>query len=216
MGQTRAEMSMDYKVSTYRPNRPDTRKMTSYGCMSTWMHRQKQLAYFKSRRSLADIVYPLEERRPIIVPAPLGMPTMYDTYIGRHLPYTPYQNNVGRESWPTGAPVHGCHPVDPSSCHSGTWPHVKEVMQAEGKRLVFVDGQVAVNKSIRKGNSQVEGGELRLPDTAVSQRVSSRNGARKAQHGRVGVDNCLAKPIARYDMIDVKKAIEKDNWSILR
>merc|ERR1711962_280783 len=81
-------MSMDYKKKTYRPHRPDTRNITSYGSMSKWISRMHESPVVNVRgdvaRHLIERAHPTPQftkKRPRITASPAGMPTMHDTYV---------------------------------------------------------------------------------------------------------------------------------------
>ncbi|KAH9515233.1 hypothetical protein Btru_013963 [Bulinus truncatus] len=203
-------MSLDYKVSTYRLNRPGTRNITSYGCMSSWMPRQKQRVVLPESYISRDI-----SRRPVLPPTPLGMPSMRDVYLHRRPVRLTESLSVYRgcgsdnkqhaDKLATSVnEMKYASNEDKLSTmlregnHGGSWRHLKEVMQAAGRRMVFVDGQVASNEAILGKVNDDDATEGRPNIRRISSR--SRNIA----------------PVARYDLIDVRKGLEKYNWSILR
>ncbi|KAI8786470.1 hypothetical protein BgiBS90_011608 [Biomphalaria glabrata] len=193
-------MSLDYKVSAYKPSRPITRSVTNYGSMSSWMPRQRQSLVLPSSygKSLHDL-----GTRPLLPPTPLGMPSLHDTYLNRPSPF-----NLG-EATQTYRSCHDLHVSQGSNPlkddeyssavmrhgrlgQNGSWRHLKEVMQAAGNRLVFVDGQIASKDGIM-GSLKENQGDF-LPTIAPNKKAVNMSNNTQQE-----------PPIARYDLIDIRK-----------
>ncbi|GFS09439.1 zinc finger SWIM domain-containing protein 6 [Elysia marginata] len=103
----------------------------------------------------------------------------------------------------------------------GSWRHVKEVLQAGGNRIVFVDGQVASNDMMKI--DQIPGGHLILPSVdcpgrgTPSPRLVQQLSRMDTNTFYVGKDRPTQQvPVARYDELDATHGVQKNNWNIMR
>ncbi|XP_059156109.1 uncharacterized protein LOC131941117, partial [Physella acuta] len=103
--------------------------------------------------------------------------------------------------------------LDPSSLRhgrlGGSWKHVKEVMQPGGKRLVFVDGQIAADEHIKSNMAAAD----------VTRSASDLNRVNMVNHAHTGRHRTSLLeqiPVARYDMLDIRRGLERENWNIVR
>ncbi|XP_011428129.3 uncharacterized protein [Magallana gigas] len=156
-------MSMDFRKNTYRPNRPDSRFRTSYALMSQWMMQLGNRSNAPVEGYVSQPNFPTKHsagnvygRRSRMVNSD-GAPSPYnpdaaqlaamDESIPPHLRFSTnngyddfhksYQQ-VSQQFPNKHFPVFG----PPKLRHGragGSWRHVKEVLQAGGRRIVFVD-----------------------------------------------------------------------------
>ncbi|XP_063412184.1 uncharacterized protein LOC134694989 isoform X1 [Mytilus trossulus] len=182
-------MSLDYRKYTYRPKRQDTRFRTSYSQMSQWMSKTQ-----KQNRGLPDAMQMslpnvMRDSRPInsnndmvafgSAPLPGAAMASIDEDVPPHLRYS---HNAGYDDyhkafrtvsnqWPsTSYPAFG-PPRLRQGRAGGSWRHVKEVLQAGGNRIVFVDGHVRWEDNVKI--DETPGGHLIQPD-ARAIRIQSR------------------------------------------
>lgn len=222
-------MSMDFRKNTYRPNRPDSRFRTSYALMSQWMmqlgNRPKapvegyvSQPNFPTKHSAGNVY----GRRSRMVNSD-GAPSPYnpdaaqlaamDESIPPHLRFSTnngyddfhksYQQ-VSQQFPNKHFPVFG----PPKLRHGragGSWRHVKEVLQAGGRRIVFVDGQIAYEDSIKIDD--VPRGHLIKPD-ARQDRPLSRSQSFSQNRDR--------RPDATIYGLERKKGMEQGNWAVMR
>ncbi|XP_005104926.2 uncharacterized protein LOC101862746 [Aplysia californica] len=245
-------MSLDYRKKTYRPSRPNTRNITSYGSMSKWISRQHENPAPRPEvaRHLMERANPspqFTKKRPIIKPSPTGMPSMYDTYMNKSsavldetLPvHLRYSNHCGYDdfhkafravqdkhpelSYPhfgPPSPVNGWHSQRKlrHGRQGGSWRHVREVLQAGGNRIVFVDGQVSSDDLMKLDS--IPGGHLILPEVdrgTPSPRLVQQMNRLYDNSVAISTDRRVQQvPLAKYSMLESQRALEKDNWNIMR
>lgn len=253
-------MSMDYKKKTYRPSRPDTRNVTSYGSMSKWISRQNETPFpLQPRgevpRHLIDRANPspqFTKKRPRMRQSPAGHPTMYDSWFNNTSAVMPrtapldhsapldqsvpihlrYSNHCGYDDYHKAfRSIEDKHPDltyphygPPRLRHGrqgGSWRHVKEVLQAGGHRIVFVDGQISSDDIIKMDN--VPGGHLILPEynrgTPSPRLVQQMNRLPGLHDNSVAISRSPRLqqiPVARYSELDAIRGMEKDNWHVMR
>lgn len=165
-------MSMDFTKTVYRPKRSDNRYRTSYALMSQWMGRKGSGQAYKREglpQSYAiamqgNAAFPTRNLRSAegFEPArymdsfdqqPAGISAQQasiDENVPVHLRYSEGQghddfhkafNQISKhhpsKSFPDFGPPRLRH-----GRAGGSWRHVKEVLQAGGHRIVFVDGVV--------------------------------------------------------------------------
>ncbi|XP_025109482.1 uncharacterized protein LOC112573386 isoform X2 [Pomacea canaliculata] len=94
----------------------------------------------------------------------------------------------------------------------GSWRHVKEVLQAGGKRIVFVDGQISANDVLKLDH--VPGGHLILP--SHTGHSTSDDHVPLLDSFRSVILPPPSVPQANYRPVTVQKGLEKDNWAIIR
>lgn len=213
-------MSLDYRKNTYRPKRQDNRFRTSYSQMSQWMARsakQNRCLPEAMQKSLPNImndvrpVYGSDDLVPFSsAPIPGAAMASIDENIPPHLRYS---SNAGYDDfhrafrsvsnqWPsTSYPVFG----PPRLRHGragGSWRHVKEVLQAGGSRIVFVDGHVRLEDNVKI--DQIPGGHLIQPDArnmVIKSRASHRPGK--------------ITGMTTYHLSS-RQGIEQNNWNVIR
>lgn len=209
-------MSMDFSKHTYRPSRTDNRFRTSYALMSQWMNRQGSAEAYRKEPLNPSFAIAMQGNaafpKPTVVHrGPVnaeGAPPIYDTAkqaaVDENIPvHLRFSEGAGYDDfhrayqqlskqWPaTGFPEFG----PPRLRHGragGSWRHVKEVLQAGGARIVFVDGVIRLEDGTKIDD--IPGGHLIQPKiediksrhmiSARTQKMPSANGAQKAGETR--------------------------------
>ncbi|XP_076439987.1 uncharacterized protein LOC143279744 [Babylonia areolata] len=237
-------MALDYRKNTYRPNRPDTRMRTTYGIMSEWVqgpaavkprrvglpqgllarnNPSPKFANKRPRRGHQQYVYMrnnllpaasdprLDERRAALdeslpVHARYTSDCGYDDF---HKAYRAAKRVGPPEDFPLWGPPRLRH-----GRQGGSWRHVKEVLQAGGNRIVFVDGQISVKDT--QDLDTVPGGHLVLShrgpqlnrdlDAMLHKHMPS---PRPMQRDGAGTDR-------QCGAVTAQKGMEKNNWSVIR
>lgn len=237
-------MSLDYRKKTYRPSRPDTIKNTSYGVMSQWIDRQHEHLQPRGEvprhlRARNNPSPKFTKKRPIMRQSPAGMPTMYDTYVNKSsavldetLPvHLRYSSHCGYDDYHKAfRSIQDKHPElsfphfgPPRLRHGrqgGSWRHVRNVLQGNGSRIVFVDGQVS-HKDLMKIDS-IPGGHLILPEvdrgTPSPRLIQQMNRLNENSVAiALGKESRMQQvPVARYSELDAQRGLEKENWNIMR
>lgn len=210
-------MSLDFRKNTYRPKRQDSRFRTSYSQMSQWMAQRQNRGVVGLQVSLPNAI---KDVGPINVNESL-VPFSSGPKIGAGMasidegvpPHLRYSHNAGYDDchrafrtvsnqWPsTSYPVFG----PPRLRHGragGSWRHVKEVLQAGGSRIVFVDGHVRWDDNVKI--DEVPGGHLLQPD--------ARN---------VIIHSRTSKPFGKMTGMTIyhlssQQGIEQNNWNVMR
>ncbi|KAJ8306063.1 hypothetical protein KUTeg_016608 [Tegillarca granosa] len=224
-------MSMDFRKDTYKPKRQDTRFRTSYSQMSQWMTQPEMNKLRSINRSVGNVFGKKVPKKasPINVE---GAPSPYvDAATGAAIddtvpPHLRFHQNAGHDdfhkaflavskqipslSYPEFGP-----PRLRMGRAGGSWRHVKEVLQAGGHRIVFVDGQIRWEDTLKL--NKVPGGNLIQPvdnsrtTPMVSPQCDSALG-RKSRRERA------SNNLVRTSMYSpaTKQALEKANWNIMR
>ncbi|XP_064607322.1 LOW QUALITY PROTEIN: uncharacterized protein LOC135471851 [Liolophura sinensis] len=189
-------MSMDFRKTTYRPNRPHTRLRTSYGVMSKWM-------------ALSEGTKPGEKTRraDIIIYTRASPPPVQSS--GRIRDFHKAYRHFDSHAQPVTFPVLG-PPRLRYGRAGGSWRHVKEVMQARGKRALFVDGQMRTEDNDRL--DEVPWGNMLQPPARTE--LLSRGytcpapGDFHTSRGTYPQDPTLAEPVG--------SGYAQDNWMAAR
>lgn len=151
---------------------------------------------FDARRDALDDTVPIHAR--------YTTDSGYDDF---HKAYRAAKATGPREDFPLWGP-----PRLRQGRQGGSWRHVKEVLQAGGKRIVFVDGQVSI-----RDTQEIDGvlaGHLILADA-------------KGPHLNSDMDRLLGIPSAPklfsqtptsvyHGALTAKQGLEKNNWNIIR
>ncbi|KAL5017222.1 hypothetical protein ScPMuIL_006811 [Solemya velum] len=238
-------MSMDFRKTTYRPSGVDAQFKTSYAMMSHWMtqvdgstRKRRPSASFlmkgggsshfekwgKKENSSPSALYVTGRMNQNLVRNTMAPVAAIDTTAPIHLRYS---HNSGYDDfhkafrtlgqqWPSKSyPTFG----PPRLRHGragGSWRHVKEVQQAGGRRIVFVDGQTRVNDNSRI--TDVPSGHLIQPDAQDSsgpKHTLDRSSQGFPQCSRQLAKKMLSKGMTTYGSWD-KTAVEHDNWNVMR
>ncbi|KAK7099962.1 uncharacterized protein [Littorina saxatilis] len=237
-------MSMDYRKNTYRPDRPDTRLKTTYGCMSEWVRgpggaragrpgfpaaliaqnnsspkftkkkpRRGEQQYCYMRHGLAASDPRFDARRAALdeslpVHSRFTDDGGYDDF---HKAYRAAKRVGPADDFPLWGPPRLRH-----GRQGGSWRHVKEVLQAGGNRIVFVDGQVSVKDT--QEIEDVPGGQL------ILSHIKGPQLSRDLDHMLDLQPTPRLRLLARGQSLNgpmrgaptAQQGFEKHNWSIIR
>ncbi|KAL4235699.1 hypothetical protein ACF0H5_004092 [Mactra antiquata] len=272
-------MSMDFRKTTYKPNRADNRFRTSYALMSQWMNRkgsgkaykkdplsqsftiamQGNAAFprgpvfsagqkYEPSRSMEEFMQP-EQQNYQVGPDPMlyhvsAPQAAIDDTVPVHLRYN--QNNgyddfhkafqqVSKQ-WPSASYPDFGPPRLRHGRAGGSWRHVKEVLQAGGARIVFVDGVIRWADGVK--SEEIPGGNLINPRVGdIKSRYVTQSRFEKPSEGEghnpgstlklPAIPNRPSMTRSRTEMPDKsfiegefalsqKYGTERNNWLIMR
>lgn len=177
-------MAMDFSKHTYRPTRTDNRFRTSYALMSQWMNRQGSAQAYKKEPLPATFAIAMQGNSAFPRAGPInadGAPPIYDQNIttarkaavDENIPvHLRYSDSAGYDDfhrayqqlskqWPNQSFPEFGPPRLRHGRAGGSWRHVKEVLQAGGSRIVFVDGVIRLEDGTKIDD--IPGGHLIQP-----------------------------------------------------
>ncbi|XP_064625862.1 uncharacterized protein LOC135486723 isoform X2 [Lineus longissimus] len=195
-------MSMDFLKTTYRPAIPrDTKSRTSYSQMNSWMQmppmEKKHIVQFGGASN---------------IPPPVHL-QYYKSggYDDAHKAFRQLENQNLANSYPHYGP-----PRLRNGHVGGSWRHMKEVLQAGGRRIVFVDGQITNDD--RHRSERVPHGDMIRP---IIRKHNNDEHTAMADHQpdtlprrqRIRQLNMTAY---RATDTEGQRAREKVNWCVMR
>lgn len=231
---------MDFRKTTYKPNRADNRFRTSYALMSQWMNRKGSGKAYKkdplsqsftiamqgnsafppprgSAYSAGQRFEPSRSMEEFRTHEPMGAdPMLYNVTapqaaIDENVPvHLRYSDGCGYDDFHKAfQQVSKQHPSasypefgPPRLRHGragGSWRHVKEVLQAGGSRIVFVDGVIRWADGVKI--DEIPGGHLIQPKVGEIK-------------SRYMTPNRFEKP-SEY-ALSQKFGTERNNWLLMR
>lgn len=222
-------MSMDFKKFTYRPSRPDNRFRTNYALMSQWMAQPTRGA--RADMEIQSAVYGkrMAQQNPYMDQSgtsPRGYAQAAAIEEGVP-PHTRFSEDAGyddfhkafraiNKQWPNkNFPAFG-PPRLRQGRAGGSWRHVKEVLQAGGHRIVFVDGQIRNQDTMQMDS--VPGGHLIQNEAprydSASMRLhglnSSMTGMRRDRESSNRINATSTYGLA------TRQGLEQNNWCVMR
>ncbi|OWF54405.1 uncharacterized protein LOC110445154 isoform X1 [Mizuhopecten yessoensis] len=222
-------MSMDFKKFTYRPSRPDNRFRTNYALMSQWMAQptrgtradmEIQSAVYGKKVARSQNPY-MDQSSPrgyaqaaaIEEGAPPHMRFAEDAgYDDFHKAFRAISKQWPNKSHPNFGP-----PRLRMGRAGGSWRHVKEVLQAGGARIVFVDGQRrnedTINMDIVPGGHLVQNVVPRV-DGANARLHGIGSGGMTSMHREKNASNRINGTSA-YGL-ETRQGLEQNNWCVMR